>query len=326
VKEPSEKHDVLVQAAYLYYHAGLTQAEIGHELQISRPSVANLLQRARTEGLVTISLKPEYLSSLTLARELKTHFALTDVLIVPARAGRAADPAAVNRSLGAMGALYLEKILKPGQVVATAWGATMLEVAQALSSKTLTNVTIAQSLGGLSTADSFNPGRVATLMGDKLGARVYHLYVPAVVESSEVRNILLRDRSIYSAFEVARSAQLAIMGIGKVSSSATVVRAGFISAVQMDELRTKGAVGDISGRFFDIAGKPVVTELDERIIALSLGDLQTISPVVAVAGGDDKVEAILGALRGGYLDVLIVDEETAGQVLKRSTEARGAQV
>ncbi len=136
----------------------------------------------------------------------------------------------------------------------------------------------------------------------------------------------MRDRSIYSAFEVARSAQLAIMGIGKVSSSATVVRAGFISAVQMDELRTKGAVGDISGRFFDIAGKPVVTELDERIIALSLGDLQTISPVVAVAGGDDKVEAILGALRGRYLDVLIVDEETAGQVLKRSTEARGAQV
>lgn len=318
----SEKLDILVQAAYLYYHAGLTQAEIGQELQISRPSVANLLQEARTEGLVTISLKPEYLSSLTLARELKAHFGLTDVLIVPILPGT--DNAAVNRSLGAMGALYLEKVLKPGHVIATAWGATMLEVAQALSGRTLDNVTIAQSLGGLSTADSFNPGRVATLMGDKLGARVYHLYVPAVVESREVRNILLRDRSIYSAFEVARSAHLAIMGIGKVMGSATVVRAGFISAVQMDELRIKGAVGDMSGRFFDVQGKPVVTELDERIIALSLDDLKTISPVVAVAGGDDKVEAILGALRGGYLDVLIVDEATAGKVLKRSDLERGS--
>jgi len=98
------------------------------------------------------------------------------------------------------------------------------------------------------------------------------------------------------------------------------------SAATTLEPSAKGAVGDISGRFFDIAGNPVVTELDERILALSLGDLQTISPVVAAAGGDDKVEAILGALWGGYLDVLIVDEETAGKVLKRSTEARSAQV
>ena len=316
--EPSEKLDTLVQIAYLYYHEGLTQAEIAQALGISRPTVANLLQRARTEGLVTISLRPDYLSSLTLARDLKTHFGLTDALIVPTLPG--ADTAAVNRALGAMGALYLEKVLTPGDVIATAWGATMLEVAQALSGRTVDDVTIAQSLGGLSTADSFNPGRVATLMGDKLGARTYHLYVPAVVESKEVRNILLRDRAIYSAFEVARSAHRAIMGIGKVSHSATVIKAGFISTQQMDELHAKGAVGDMSGRFFDIHGAPVMTDLDARIIALSLDDLKTISPVIAVAGGEDKVEAILGALRGGYLNVLIVDEQTAKKVLKRGGE------
>ena len=316
--EPSEKLDTLVQTAYLYYHEGLTQAEIAQELGLSRPTVANLLQRARTEGLVTISLRPDYLGSLTLARDLKAHFGLTDALIVPTLPG--ADTAAVNRALGAMGALYLEKVLTPGDVIATAWGATMLEVAQALSGRTVEDVTIAQSLGGLSTADTFNPGRVATLMGDKLGARTYHLYVPAVVESKEVRNILLRDRAIYSAFEVARSAQRAIMGIGKVSHDATVIKAGFISTEQMDELYAKGAVGDMSGRFFDVAGRPVVTDLDTRLIALSLDDLKTISPVIAVAGGEDKIEAILGALRGGYLDVLIVDEQTAKKVLKRSQD------
>ena len=316
--QPSEKLDTLVQTAYLYYHEGLTQAEIAQALKISRPTVANLLQRARTEGLVTITLRPDFLSSLTLARELKSHFSLTDVLIAPTVPG--ADSAAVNRSLGSLGALYLEKVLTPGDVIATAWGATMLEVAQSLSGRKVENVTVAQSLGGLSTADSFNPGRVATLMGDKLGARAYHLYVPAVVESREVRDILLRDRSIYSAFEVARSAHRAILGIGKVAHDATVVRAGFLSPVQMDELRLKGAVGDMWGRIFDVQGKPVVTELDGRIIALSLQDLKTMSPVIAVAGGEDKVEAILGALRGGYLDVLIVDEGTAKQVLRRSYE------
>lgn len=280
---------------------------------MSRPTVANLLAQARNEQVVSISLRPDYLATLMLARELRSRFALQDVLVVPTPPE--ADAAMINRSLGKAGALFLEGAIKPGSVLATAWGATMLEVALTLSGKIIENLTIAQSLGELSTADSFNPSRIAWLMAEKLGARVYHLYVPAVVESPEVRDILMRDRSIHSAFEVARAADMAVLGIGKVSHDATIVRAGFISPVQMDELRAKGAVGDITGRFFDIHGQPVVTELNDRIMALTLEDIRRISPVVAVAGGNDKIKTILGALRGGFIDVLIVDERTASAVL-----------
>ncbi len=37
--------------------------------------------------------------------------------------------------------------------------------------------------------------------------------------------------------------------------------------------------------------------------------------VIAVAGGPDKREAILGAMRGRYANVLITDEETAAALL-----------
>lgn len=311
--EASELFDPMVRAAWLYYHEGLTQAEIAALLGVSRPSVANLLARAREEGVVTISLRADYLSSLTLAKTFREQFGLKDVLVVPTPPS--ADTATIHQSLGKAGALYLEKTLQGGDVLATAWGAAMLEVALALSGVTVDNLTIAQSLGGLSTADSFNPNRVASIMADKLGARVYHLYVPAVVESVAVRDILLRDPSIRSAFEVAKAATSVMLGIGKVSHDATVVRAGFITPIQIDELKAKGAVGDIAGRFFDVNGKPVVTELNERIIALSLEDIRTMNPVIAVVGGKDKVPPILGALRGGYIDVLIVDERTAKDVL-----------
>jgi DNA-binding transcriptional regulator LsrR (DeoR family) len=311
--EASELFDPTVRAAWLYYHEGLTQAEIATLLRVSRPSVANLLARAREEGVVTISLRADYLSSLTLAKIFKEQFGLKDVLVVPTPPS--ADTSSIHQSLGKAGALYLEKTLNPGDVLATAWGAAMLEVALALSGVTVDNLTIAQSLGGLSTADSFNPNRVASIMADKLGARVYHLYVPAVVESVAVRDILLRDPSIRSAFEVAKAATSVMLGIGKVSHDATVVRAGFITPIQIDELKAKGAVGDIAGRFFDVDGKPVVTELNERIIALSLEDIKTMNPVIAVVGGKDKVKPILGALRGGYIDVLILDERTAKDVL-----------
>ncbi len=39
--------------------------------------------------------------------------------------------------------------------------------------------------------------------------------------------------------------------------------------------------------------------------------------VIGIAGGDNKVEAILGALRGGFINILITDEETALKIIER---------
>lgn len=310
--------DPLVTAAWLYYHENMTQAEIGEVLKVSRPSVANLLARARDSGVVQISVRTDFLAAMQLSREFRERFELDQVVIVPTPPG--AGSTDVQRSLGKAGALYLESVLRAGEILVTAWGAMMLEVALALNYRPVPGLTIAQSLGGLSTAGDFNPTRVAELMGERLGARVYHLYVPCVVDSSEIRDVLMRDRNIHSAFEVARSANRAMLGIGKAAADATVVRAGFISNLQMEELRAKGAVGDVMGRFFDLNGRPVVTEMNERIMALSMKDLARINPVIAVAGGAEKVDAILGAVRGRYVDVLIVDERTARSVLERAAK------
>ncbi len=312
--------DPTIMAAWLYYHEGMTQAEVAEVLKVSRPSVANMLARAREAGIVQISVRPDYLASLTLSRKMREHFGLEQVIVVPTPPG--ADTIAVHRSLGKAGAAYLENSVQPGEILVTAWGAAMLEVALALSHKPIPGLRLAQSLGGVSAADHFNPTRVASLMGEKLEAQVYHLYVPCMVESREVRDILLRDRGISSAFEVARSANRAMIGIGKVASDATVVRAGFMSAMQMEALRARGAVGDVMGRFFDIEGRPVQSELNERIMALSLDDLQRIERVIAVAGGSEKVEAILGAVRSPYIDVLIVDERTANAVTELDQATR----
>jgi DNA-binding transcriptional regulator LsrR (DeoR family) len=306
--------DGTVSAAWLYYHEGMTQAEIAEVLKVSRPSVANMLARARATGVVRISVRPDYLDAFRVSRELRQRFGLQQALIVPTTPH--ADTVSVHRALGKAAALYLEGTVRAGETIVTAWGATMLEAALALTGMRVPDLTIAQALGGLSTADDFNPTKVATLMADKLGARVYHLFVPCVVESLQVREILVRDRSIHSAFEVARSAHRAMIGIGKVAADATVVRAGFMTELQIHELRAKGAVGDLMGRFFDIHGNPVQTELNDRIMALDLEDLRRIKPVIAVAGGSDKVQAILGAIRGGYVDVLIIDDRTATAVLE----------
>jgi DNA-binding transcriptional regulator LsrR (DeoR family) len=311
--------DATISAAWLYYHHSLTQAEIAKQLQVSRPTVANLLSRARSRGIVTISLRADLLSRLSLAEDLRKRFGLQNAYIVPTPDGAAILE--VRQALGKAGAMYLENALQPGEVFATAWGATVLEVARALTGKPIAGLVLAQAIGCLNSGESINPIRLAGIMAEKLGAKVYHLPVPAVVSTITVKEILLEDRNIRSCLEMARAASKAMVGIGKVSYDSTVVSAGFFDPMMIDELKAKGAVGDISCRYFDIQGRPVITDFDSRVISLTFDDLRRIKPVIAVAGGEDKVTAVLGALRTRCLDVLITDERTALKVLAEDAVA-----
>jgi deoxyribonucleoside regulator len=116
--------------------------------------------------------------------------------------------------------------------------------------------------------------------------------------------------------DIARQANYFIAGIGKVAPDATVVEAGFIDLATIDRLRMRGAVGDIATRYFDINGKPVPDELEDRIIGLSWEDMLRIQTVIAVASGVDKTAALVGALRTGLLHVLILDDRTAQRILE----------
>jgi lsr operon transcriptional repressor len=55
--------------------------------------------------------------------------------------------------------------------------------------------------------------------------------------------------------------------------------------------------------------------IHDRRIGLELSDLKCIPKVIGVAGGLHKVQAILGALHGGFLDVLVTNELAAIRLL-----------
>ena len=64
-------------------------------------------------------------------------------------------------------------------------------------------------------------------------------------------------------------------------------------------------------RFFDAGGKPAVFPLNDRVIGMELEQLRRVKRSVGIAGGHRKVAAIRGAVRGGYVNVLITDLSTA---------------
>ena len=108
----------------------------------------------------------------------------------------------------------------------------------------------------------------------------------------------------------------AIVGVGTPTADATIVQMGYLEALDIRSLRDQQVVGDILGQFFDASGRVVPLPIHDRRIGIELSDLAQIPKVVGVAGGLHKVEAILGALRGGYLDVLVTNELAALRLLE----------
>jgi DNA-binding transcriptional regulator LsrR (DeoR family) len=89
-----------------------------------------------------------------------------------------------------------------------------------------------------------------------------------------------------------------------------------VTQADLDLLRADGVVGSMNGRFFCRDGSPG-GHLDARTIAIEWNQLAAIPMVVAIAEGLPKVEAILGALKTGAVDVLITDEATAVALAER---------
>jgi len=103
-----------------------------------------------------------------------------------------------------------------------------------------------------------------------------------------------------------------LVGLGVPTSDSVLVRDGtIITQRDLTNLREAGAVGDIALRYIDEEGEPVGSEIDERIIGLSLEQIVEIPQTIGVAGGEEKVDVIRAALRGGLLDVLVTDDFTA---------------
>lgn len=307
-----KNHDLIARVAWKYYNEGMTQQEIADEFGVSRFKIMNILSEARDKGLIKIQFLSPIFNCLSIESELKEKYNLSDVVVIPTPC----NSSDLKKVLGIAGSNYLQNHIKPGDKIGTAWGGTVFEVAKYFPPMKVENVTIVLLLGGLTSESvSLNPYDVAQKIAEKLGALCYYIFSPAIVDSEEICKAILSDRKIQSALEMANSVNKALVGIGEVSDEAALIKTNYISKDKMAKLRKKGAVGDILGRFFDINGSPVRSDLSNRIIGLDLEKVRNIDTVIGVAGGKKKVKSIYGALKGNYLDVLITDEDTAKKLL-----------
>lgn len=327
-----EELRLLAKVARMYYQHGLRQTEITQRLNVHQSTVSRLLKRAEKEGIVRITLSVPSGAHPDLEEALQGTFGLREAIVVDS----IDDEEQIVRDLGAAAAFYLETTLRPTDVVGiSAWSAALLAMVDALSPMGRTRgAQVVQILGGIGNpgADSYATHLTRRLANLVAGTATL-LPAPGVVGSGEAKRVLLNDRYVRDATRLFRRVTLALVGIGAIEPSKVLAASGNIfSPQELDMLRARGAVGDICLRFFDEAGRPVATPLDERVISIDLPRLRRVDRVVGIAGGLRKTVAVRGALRGGLVNVLITDCATAERLLQpaaitpREAERGDAQV
>ena len=311
----TERTDSLARVASLYYEDNLTQEEIARQIGGSRSTVSRLLNEARDTGVVEITIHHAWKTNSTLERELKDKFELHDVSVLTCDSQNSGE---ILRGLGELAARYVDQDLTEDSILGISWGTAVHSTVQALRPKRIIPITIVQMVGAVGLGDPLIDGPdLARFLANVYGGEYRYLHAPLIVESQRVQEAFHQELMIQETLAIARRADVALVGIGSLHpEESSLLRAGYLDEGALAQLRTQGAIGDICARHYDALGSVLDIELNRRIVGIELNDLRNIDRVIAVAGGESKAETILGALRGGYVNVLVTDDAAAQKVIE----------
>jgi len=306
-----------LKAAYYLYEKNHTQVQIADMLGISRITLGKLLREAREEGIVKIEIVDVrgVREQLDLEARLQSLFDLVDVQVVVCVENEKGE---IARKLAAAGARYMETAIRSGMKLGLAWGRTLeLLVDYMEGNRGIRDIEVTTLLGGSGTSDAnTQPNIIALRLLEKFSGTGHILNAPYLCQTEELCRALHREPQIVEILKRAKTSDLTLIGIGETPRSLEDYGKSYNFTEEMiAELKKADAVGDICANFYDINGNACITSVSRKVVAIDIAELRKHKKVVAVGGGPNKWASVVGALRGGYIDVLITDNFTAERVL-----------
>ncbi|MDR1204563.1 MAG: helix-turn-helix domain-containing protein [Peptococcaceae bacterium] len=297
----------LLRIAYWYYKLNMTQAEIAERLGLTRQRVNQLIGMLVDLGVVKIEISGLQDEDLELESAFERAFSLDQAFIF-----KVEDSENYLELFGEKAAQSLGGIFKKGQKIGVSWGETLAATVTRMPVMSLGDCTVVQMVGGLNSNNKLTKSdEITRMLAEKLGCDYQLLYAPAIVESREAKEILEQDSAFAPMFEHIRNCDVALLGVGELREGATLYRQGYLSREALDRLVEAGCAGDLAMQPFDKDG---AWKRLNNIIGVEPEHLAKIPCVIMLACGKKKVEAVLGALRTGCVNVMMIDRAIAREI------------
>ena len=309
-----DRLEMLARIAGMYYEDNLSQAEIAARTGYSRSMISRLLAEARDEGVVEIRIRYPLERRTDLEPQLQEMLGLTVVRVLLSGTTRYEERL---RRLGNLAAHLVEELVYDNMTIGVSWGTGIWETVQALRPGLHAGVRVVQMIGALGTPDPDIDGpELARRLARTVTGRYSTLPAPLFVDSEATRQALMTEPRVLRVIQDFKSIELALVGVGTVDAQrASLLRAGYLTVQQLEELREAGAVGDVCAIHFDIDGNLVDLPLQRRVVGIDAATLAGVPMKLGVAGGQYKSDPIIGASRAGLINMLVTDDIAAMRIM-----------
>ena len=301
----------LITAAHMYYEENMTQAEIAKSMGISRPSVSNLLNKARRERIVKIEIKSFDSTSIGKSRELCNRFGLKSCQVVSCMD----DKNETQERLYEAAVDFLLELLPKTRILGLGWGYNISRIIDILANRELTEQYSGKVCPLIGTATvphkGYHPNELATDFARKTGFEADFLISPAFPTTKQERDLFVTTDNYNSILALWKKTDTALVTLGGypcVPDHATALRFG-------RRLITERATSNILSYFFNWKGQQIKGE-DDFAIQIPLAPLSKIKNFVGIVPVEANVGSAIGCLNTGFARHLIIDEETAEKILK----------
>ena len=311
-----KKLNLIYLVAKEYYIDEKKQKEIAEKYNINRVQVSRYISEARARGMIDIKvLNPLEDSKFGLREKLGRFF--PDINFQIAVTHKSKDDydldSLVNKAVD-----YLNQSLSPNDKIGFGWGKTMYQLAKNFKTQHNYNDLIVVPLvgGSMKFENEFQCNNISFMIAEKFDGINIPILAPFYVKD-ELYNSFVENDDVKHVLLLWEKLDKAVVGIGSEFSVTPLMELDVLNKEDFARLLNFRQVGDILTHYFNIKGEFCQLDIYENLINLPADSLQKIEEVIAVAGGSDKVESIIGALRTGLIDTMVLDNVVAERIIKR---------
>lgn len=299
----------------LYYIENKKQAEIAKITNQSVATVNRLIKLGKDMGMVEITIRSPFETSAELSKKLVEKTSLQRAEIAPTVS---LENGPNLRSAGRSAAAMLLEHLQDGLVIAITGGKGVSALIDALDVHRKYDVTVVPLTGGVQGKHYTDVNHLSTLLAEKLGGTANLIHVPMFASSENEQQMLMEVQSCRETFNLARKADIAIVGVGSIHTDTASYFDLTPSARQDREaIQESGSEAEFVAHLLDRNGEITEYSMNKKLVSLKPNEVKEIPFSFSVATGKDKIDPICSVLHGEYLKSIVTDERTASDILSR---------